>query len=507
MGNITTTNRMAILDLIAQADETTEVTSIENRLTDLEDFIQVDATSGYATFSASQSIVSSVTDGTYTTTNYIAADNTYNEIVGEGNTSLTSVSGAQILSSITDGTTGISTILQQNNNINISVADFDGSDSSFIIDANKNAGSVIVDDLTNGVVSLLTLDPSKSASADGTFISSYDASGTSSTIKINPEGIVNLSTDGVSTNTQVITATYLDVTINATSPDGGVSDISYTSGTIPPAGIYSDVPIKSTDGSGINATFYIRFTTFLTTQVTLNGSGFSVGDTITLSGADLGGVDGTDDMVVTVDVIIPETFTSQLGLDPVNSNILQINDDANVAIKSSLEQSKIQTTIQSSDSITTSTLLLDPSEFQEATLLRTTDGTYSSTAYFYPQTLQLSNTDNAFSYLANVEVNYTEGAYRQSQVSIQTGGGTYGVLTSINNYTNIDSEEGFINLSINDVNGNNAFVVKSNTINLMSVPAFDDDTDASSLLAGDIYQTTGLGASPLDVAGILMIKQ
>ena len=37
--------------------------------------------------------------------------------------------------------------------------------------------------------------------------------------------------------------------------------------------------------------------------------------------------------------------------------------------------------------------------------------------------------------------------------------------------------------------------------------AFDDDTAAAALPAGTIYQTTGSGAAPLNVAGIVMIKQ
>jgi hypothetical protein len=44
---------------------------------------------------------------------------------------------------------------------------------------------------------------------------------------------------------------------------------------------------------------------------------------------------------------------------------------------------------------------------------------------------------------------------------------------------------------------------------LTGIPAYDDDADAGTagLSAGAIFQTTGLGAAPLDAAGILMIKQ
>ena len=48
-----------------------------------------------------------------------------------------------------------------------------------------------------------------------------------------------------------------------------------------------------------------------------------------------------------------------------------------------------------------------------------------------------------------------------------------------------------------------------NTLIAAGTPAFDDDTAAGAgdVVTGGIYQTTGNAASPLDVAGILMIKQ
>ena len=53
----------------------------------------------------------------------------------------------------------------------------------------------------------------------------------------------------------------------------------------------------------------------------------------------------------------------------------------------------------------------------------------------------------------------------------------------------------------------NELTLSETGISLATLPAFDDDTDASSLDTGDFYQTTGSGASPLNVAGIIMIKQ
>jgi hypothetical protein len=55
-----------------------------------------------------------------------------------------------------------------------------------------------------------------------------------------------------------------------------------------------------------------------------------------------------------------------------------------------------------------------------------------------------------------------------------------------------------------DVVGNLAL---SGTIKGTTLPAYDDDADAASLAAGDFYQTTGLGAAPLNAAGIVMVKQ
>lgn len=47
------------------------------------------------------------------------------------------------------------------------------------------------------------------------------------------------------------------------------------------------------------------------------------------------------------------------------------------------------------------------------------------------------------------------------------------------------------------------------TSKLDSIPSYSDDTEAglSGLTSGDIYQTNGMAASPLNIAGILMVKQ
>ena len=41
----------------------------------------------------------------------------------------------------------------------------------------------------------------------------------------------------------------------------------------------------------------------------------------------------------------------------------------------------------------------------------------------------------------------------------------------------------------------------------ISIPAFPNDAGTVGLVAGDFYQTDGTAVSPLNVAGIIMIKQ
>ena len=57
-----------------------------------------------------------------------------------------------------------------------------------------------------------------------------------------------------------------------------------------------------------------------------------------------------------------------------------------------------------------------------------------------------------------------------------------------------------------DLGANN---ITAADLKLTITPSYDDDTAAGvgGLTIGQVYQTTGSGAAPLNVAGILMIKQ
>jgi hypothetical protein len=78
---------------------------------------------------------------------------------------------------------------------------------------------------------------------------------------------------------------------------------------------------------------------------------------------------------------------------------------------------------------------------------------------------------------------------------------------SYNNKVQITKDD--IKLIYDNIGGalNYEFLLADNGFYLKNLPAYADDAAASGLTQGYLYQTDGTGASPLDVAGILMIKQ
>jgi len=85
---------------------------------------------------------------------------------------------------------------------------------------------------------------------------------------------------------------------------------------------------------------------------------------------------------------------------------------------------------------------------------------------------------------------------------------TYALDTTISNSdklvgTDAGNSENTKNYKVQDLI---AFIAKN-----MPLPAFDDDAAAgsglSAIATGTLYQTTGNGASPLNVAGMVMVKQ
>ena len=148
----------------------------------------------------------------------------------------------------------------------------------------------------------------------------------------------------------------------------------------------------------------------------------------------------------------------------VNIDAEYINNTSNTSIVSTV-----------SDGVGTQSSI---SMYPDSMDILATDGTTNVSCSVYTSGLQLNSTDGS-SFINNISLN-TTGA---PGISIGSSNPTTSAATAIEFTTD--------------------------SISLLGLPSFDDDADATagSLVAGNLYQTTGLGASPLDVAGILMIKQ
>jgi hypothetical protein len=97
------------------------------------------------------------------------------------------------------------------------------------------------------------------------------------------------------------------LTMAAGTSGTNVTTIGSLTGTaVATTATYTGVPQKSTNGSGTGATFIVVRTGGTSygsnTVVTANGkgTGYASGNTVTISGAQLGGVDGTNDLTITL---------------------------------------------------------------------------------------------------------------------------------------------------------------------------------------------------------------
>jgi hypothetical protein len=97
---------------------------------------------------------------------------------------------------------------------------------------------------------------------------------------------------------------------------------------------FTGVPQKSSSGSGVGATFNITRTASTTaytgnasiTGVVTGGYGYTVGDTVTISGADLGGIDITNDLTFTLGTsvsAVASTPFATVGFGNSNKHQLQ----------------------------------------------------------------------------------------------------------------------------------------------------------------------------------------
>jgi hypothetical protein len=294
-------------------------------------------------------------------------------------------------------------------------------------------------------------------------------------------------TDGGSTSASV-SVYNLEVTTTVTDGTNTSSVITETTNTL----------ISSTDGGDISATIGIDVNgggsivlnmidttigsslidiqpTGITTTVT-DGIGTQSSISMYPDSMDIVATDGTTNVSCSV-------YTSGLQLtssdsSSFNNNIsLNSGDTPGISIGSSNPSTSDTTSIEfRSDSITTTV----------------TDGVDTSSQTMTPTDITLEKVYDGYTHKLDF---YNTGAIDLFMTDgISTSGGLY-------------IEQNQTTISCGGTAGSTYIALKPTTISMNGIPAFDDDADASTLSPGDLYQTTGLGASPLDVAGILMIKQ
>ena len=102
------------------------------------------------------------------------------------------------------------------------------------------------------------------------------------------------------------------VSVSATGTAASGISAATTNGTATGASTFSGVLQSSTSGNGSGATFTISTNgsgTYSLSGIGSSGIGYQVGDTITISGAGLGGADGANDLTLTVAALTPANYS------------------------------------------------------------------------------------------------------------------------------------------------------------------------------------------------------
>jgi hypothetical protein len=112
-----------------------------------------------------------------------------------------------------------------------------------------------------------------------------------------------------------VTATATIVTYAAGALTNATTYGTYTGTGVSAAGTFTAVAQKSTNGSGTGATFNVAktsgtaYSSTITVTLASAGSGYVSGNTITLDGANLGGVTSTNDLTFTIGTFVATTGT------------------------------------------------------------------------------------------------------------------------------------------------------------------------------------------------------
>ena len=114
----------------------------------------------------------------------------------------------------------------------------------------------------------------------------------------NVQNLSDPNSDGVNGDSGAVVAT-------------GAETASYVSGTVASNGVYTLVDQKSTNGAGAGIEFTITVAAgnATITDITNVGNGYAIGNDVIISGADIGGSDGTNDLTFNIDAV----FTNFAG--------------------------------------------------------------------------------------------------------------------------------------------------------------------------------------------------
>jgi len=182
-------------------------------------------------------------------------------------------------------------------------------------------------------------------------------------------------------------------------------------------------------------------------------------------------------------------FTTYLQIFPTSASIISLDGSTNDNSLIQNTQNSITEYVEYSNGVSKNSLEIS----QGVTKIK------HDTAGSQIQEIYVDAASFNAQYNDGINTIYLEGGLLNGVMQGWTDGTTYDTF--------IRTKFNSIELSV-DFGGNNfAFQVDANGFFPKNLPAFQDDAAASGLTAGYMYQTTGTGAAPLDVAGIVMIKQ
>ena len=170
---------------------------------------------------------------------------------------------------------------------------------AYLLDADNGNATELLDSYGNSTTSWSTVTHTVATDASYYFVfvaGSFDYDFTGSVTASSPSG-----------NSPVSGAIAASATGTAAS---GVSTAT-ASGTANGASTYSNISQTSTSGNGTGATFTISTNgsgTYSLSSINNAGSGYQNGDTITILGSNVGGVDGDNDLTLTVASITSENY-------------------------------------------------------------------------------------------------------------------------------------------------------------------------------------------------------